>query len=156
MIEAEVIALLRSRGETVSTAESVTGGELAAALTAPPGASHVFKGGIIAYSIESKVVQLGVDIALIDERSVYSSEVAAAMATGALQRFNTEWSIATTGVAGPGSSQGNPPGLVWIAIAGAKVSEVLMLELQGDREEIRRGAVASALSTFARILSQRS
>ena len=153
---AEVIALLRSRGETVATAESVTGGELAAALTAPAGASHAFKGGVIAYSIESKVRELGVAASLIDERSVYSSEVAAAMAAGARQRFATNWSIATTGVAGPGSSHGNPPGLVWVAIAGATLNENLVLELNGERDEIRRGAVASALSTFTRILSQRS
>lgn len=156
MIGAEIIALLRSRGETVATAESVTGGELAAALTAPPGASHAFKGGIVAYSLESKVRELAVDATLIEERSVYSGAVAVAMATGARQRFATDWSIATTGVAGPGSSHGNPPGLVWVAIVGANVSEELVLELSGDRDEIRRGAVASALSAFARILSQRS
>ena len=85
---------------------------------------------------------------------MYSEEVAFEMARGALQKFNTTWAIATTGVAGPDSSEGVAAGTVWVAIAGP-VSQSIELTLDGERENIRSGTVASAIGTFARILRAR-
>ena len=148
-----VIELLRQRGETVSVAESLTGGSLSKALTDIEGASHVFLGGVIAYSAASKLHDLDVPQDVIDSAGVYSKETALAMADGAKRRFGSDWAIATTGVAGPGESHGVAAGNLWIAIVGAQVNEVEHLALSGGRSEVRSGAVASALSAFARILA---
>ena len=147
-----IVEALRERGETVAVAESVTGGGLAKALTDFEGASHIFKGGIVAYSIESKVRDLSVSEELIATQSVYSPEVALAMASGVRERFGSDWAIATTGVAGPGASHGIAAGRVWIALIGPNAREIQALELSGGRSEVRAGAVSSALATFARIL----
>ena len=149
----EVVALLRSRGETVSVAESLTGGSLAKAITDSEGASHAFLGGVIAYSVASKLHDLDVPQAIIDKDGVYSEATALAMAEGVKRRFGSDWAIATTGVAGPGQSHGVPAGSLWIAILGAGVREVEHLQLTGTRSEVRSGAVSSALATFARILA---
>lgn len=148
-----VIELLNRRGETVSIAESLTGGSLAQALTDVEGASHVFLGGVIAYSVASKLHDLDVPQEIIDSAGVYSKETALAMADGAKRRFGSDWAIATTGVAGPGESHGVAAGNLWIAIVGAEVRKVEQLVLSGGRSEVRSGAVASALSAFARILA---
>ena len=148
-----VIELLRQRGETVSVAESLTGGSLSKALTDIEGASHVFLGGVIAYSAASKLHDLDVPQDVIDSAGVYSKETALAMADGAKRRFGSDWAIATTGVAGPGESHGVAAGNLWIAIVGAQVREVEHLALSGGRSEVRSGAVASALAAFARILA---
>ena len=95
-----LIRNLQQRGETISVAESVTGGLLAAELTSVPGSSEVFLGGIVAYSIKSKVQELGISKNLIDEFGVYSEEVAFEMASKVRNKFDSVWSIATTGVAG--------------------------------------------------------
>lgn len=152
-INDKVIELLRQRGETVSVAESLTGGSLSKALTDIEGASHVFLGGVIAYSVASKLHDLDVPQNVIDSAGVYSKETALAMADGAKRRFGSDWAIATTGVAGPGESHGVAAGNLWIAIVGAQVREVEHLALTGSRSEVRSGAVASALSAFARILA---
>lgn len=149
---AEIIQALRSRNETLAVAESVTGGGLAKELTDSEGASHVLKGGVVAYSNESKVRDLAVPQVLIDAKSAYSSEVALAMANGVRERFASTWAIATTGVAGPGASHGINAGRVWVALIGPDLEKVEELELSGGRSEVRAGAVASALATFARIL----
>lgn len=151
----EVLTLLKGRGETLSVAESVTGGALSKMITDVEGASHVFLGGIIAYSVDSKLHDLDVPKETIDRHTVYSPETALAMAEGVKRKFGSDWAIATTGVAGPGPSHGIKAGRVWIALVGGEVSEVFELSLSGDRASIRSGAVASALSNFARILSSR-
>jgi nicotinamide-nucleotide amidase len=97
-----IIASLKARGETVSVAESLTGGGLGHALTQIPGASEVFIGGIIAYTADVKVNFLGVPQSTIDEFTVVSEEVAIAMAEGARVKIGTTWAISTTGIAGPG------------------------------------------------------
>ena len=145
---------LRNRSETISVAESVTGGELAAALTKLPGSSEVFLGGVVAYSNESKIRDLGVSKRLIKKFGVYSEEVALQMASGVREKFNSDWSIASSGVAGPGSDAQFPAGSIWIAIIGPQGSQNIRLSLQGSREQIRLGAVTSALATLERILDQ--
>ena len=148
----DVIFLLRERGQTISVAESLTGGAIAKALTDHEGASHAFVGGVIAYSVESKLHDLDVPKETIEEHGVYSEETALAMASGAKRRFGSDWAVSTTGVAGPGASHGVSPGELWIAIVGANQREVSHLSLKGERGEIRSGAVESALATLARIL----
>ena len=145
---------LRARGETLSTAESLTAGGLSHALTIVPGASDVFLGSITAYRADIKVSHLGVDEAVIEERSVVSEEVAIAMANGANKSFGSTWAISTTGVAGPGPSDGSDAGRVFVAFVGPMV-QVIELSLSGEREAVRNATVASAIASFARILRQR-
>jgi nicotinamide-nucleotide amidase len=150
-----IIESLKARGETVSVAESLTGGGLGHALTQIPGASEVFIGGIIAYTSDVKVNFLGVPQSTIDEFTVVSEEVAVAMAQGALAKIGTTWAISTTGIAGPGDYMGIREGTVWIAIAGP-INQTLQLTLDSGRDGVRQGAISSAIGNFARILSYRS
>ena len=147
-----IIETLTSRGQTLSVAESLTGGGLGSALTQVPGASAVFLGGIISYTTDVKVHELGVGQSVIDQYKVVSEEVAIEMAEGAKNKFATTWAISTTGVAGPGDYQGVREGTVWIAIRGP-INQSLTLTLDGGRDGVRQGAISSAIGTFARILS---
>jgi len=149
----KVVQRLRERNETITCAESITGGALTSELVSIPGASHVLKGSIIAYSTEVKVSELKVEPTLIQEFGVVSEEVALAMARGVKAKFAAEWAISLTGVAGPGASHGVPAGTVWLALLGPGFEETVKLELMGEREMVRRGAVESALGVLERILS---
>ena len=151
-VSASIVAELRSRGESVSVAESLTGGGLGAAITSVPGSSDVFSGGIIAYQLSVKEGLLKVPRALIEEFGVVSQEVASAMAQALFELFGTTWAIATTGVAGPGPSDGVAAGTVWIAIRGP-INQSAELKILGEREVVRNASVSSALTTFARILA---
>jgi len=146
-----IIETLAARGQTLAVAESLTGGGLGFALTQIPGASAVFLGGIISYTTEVKVRELGVGQSIIDQYKVVSEEVAIEMAEGAKSKFATTWAISTTGVAGPGDYQGVREGTVWIAIRGP-INQSLTLTLDGGRDGVRQGAISSAIGTFARIL----
>jgi len=146
-----IIETLVARGQTLAVAESLTGGGLGFALTQVPGASAVFLGGIISYTTDVKVRELGVGQAAIDQYKVVSEEVAIEMAEGAKNKFATTWAISTTGVAGPGDYQGVREGTVWIAIRGP-INQTLALTLDGGRDGVRQGAISSAIGTFARIL----
>ena len=146
-----IIEILKSRGETVSVAESLTGGGLGHALTQVPGASAVFIGGVVAYTSDVKVNVLGVKQSTIDQHTVVSEEVAIEMAQGAREKLGSTWAIATTGIAGPGDYMGIREGTVWIAICGP-ICQTLQLTLDGGRDGVRQGAISSAMGTFARIL----
>ncbi|MSO16137.1 MAG: CinA family protein [Candidatus Planktophila sp.] len=146
-----IIETLAARGQTLAVAESLTGGGLGFALTQVPGASAVFLGGIISYTTDVKVRELGVGQSVIDQHKVVSEEVAIEMAEGAKNKFATTWAISTTGVAGPGDYQGVREGTVWIAIRGP-INQSLTLTLDGGRDGVRQGAISSAIGTFARIL----
>lgn len=145
---------LRARGETLSTAESLTAGGLSNALTIVPGASDVFLGSITAYRPDIKVSHLGVSSETISEHTVVSEQVAIEMGMGANRSFGSTWSIATTGVAGPGPADGSDAGRVYVAFVGPVV-QVIELSLSGDREVVRNATTASAIASFARILRQR-
>jgi nicotinamide-nucleotide amidase len=147
-----IIEILKSRGETVSVAESLTGGGLGHALTQVPGASAVFIGGVVAYTSDVKVNVLGVKQSTIDQHTVVSEEVAIEMAQGAREKLGSTWAIATTGIAGPGDYMGIREGTVWIAICGP-ICQTLQLTLDSGRDGVRQGAISSAMGTFARILS---
>jgi nicotinamide-nucleotide amidase len=147
-----IIEALKARGETISVAESLTGGGLGHALTQVPGASEVFIGGIISYTSHVKVNFLGVQQSTIDQHTVVSEEVALEMARGAIDKLGSTWAIATTGIAGPGDYLGIREGTVWIAICGP-ICQTLHLTLDSGRDGVRQGAISSAMGTFARILS---
>jgi nicotinamide-nucleotide amidase len=148
----QIVENLKSQGATVSVAESLTGGGVGFALTQIPGSSEVFLGGVISYTSEVKVRELGVSQSTIDEFSVVSEEVAREMAQGVMKKFGTTWAIATTGIAGPGDYKGIREGTVWIAICGP-TNQTLHLTLDSGRDGVRQGAISSAIGTFARILS---
>ena len=147
----QIVNTLRERSETLSTAESLTAGDLSSAIVTIAGASDVFVGGVTAYRDEIKISHLGVDPRLIAAHSSISEQVAVAMARGALKSFGTTWAISTTGVAGPNPLDGHPVGTVWVAIEGP-ISQSIELALSGERESVRNAATASAIASFARIL----
>ena len=138
---------LRARGASMATAESCTGGLVAAACTSIAGSSDWFERGLVTYSNEAKTELLGVPAALIDRHGAVSAEVARAMASGALARSPATFAVAITGIAGPGGgSPGKPVGTVWLATAsrdGAAASS--LLNASGDRDAIRRLSVERAL-----------
>ncbi|MCX6421065.1 MAG: CinA family protein [Actinobacteria bacterium] len=140
------VELLTKRGETVAVAESLTGGMVCAAITAIPGASVVLRGGVVAYATELKATLLGVSPELLEERGPVDPDVAVAMAHGARIRCGATYGLATTGVAGPDSQGGFPPGTVHVAVVSADGSEfVRTLHLSGDRASVRATSVAAAL-----------
>jgi nicotinamide-nucleotide amidase len=151
-LAAKVIDLLRERRQTISCAESITGGALTAALVSVSGASDVLLGSIVAYSKEIKISQLGLSAELIDDKGLVSKEVAIAMAKGARQRLGSSWAISSTGSAGPTALDGSSPGEIWIAILGPDRQESVKLSLNGARQEVISGAVESALTLLERIL----
>jgi nicotinamide-nucleotide amidase len=142
----DVIDALRGTGQTVATAESLTGGLLCATLVDVPGASDVLRGGIVAYLPQSKIEVLGVDPELIEQVGTVHDDVAAAMAEGAVRVMGCTWGVATTGVAGPEPSEGKPVGTVHVAVAGPDGVTTQELSLHGDRRLIREQAVDAALS----------
>ena len=141
----EVIDLLRARGDTIAVAESLTGGMLAAALTAIPGASAAFRGGVVAYATDLKAALLGVPAALLDRHGAVHPDVARAMADGVARRLGTTVGAATTGVAGPDPQDGQPVGTVYIAVSAGGDTTVRSLALSGGRQQIRQATVQRSL-----------
>ena len=142
---------LQARGWCIATAESCTGGLIAAACTAVPGSSAWFERGFVTYSNRAKTELLGVDPGLIERHGAVSEEVACAMAGGALQRAPVQLVVAVTGIAGPGGAvPGKPVGTVWLALGraspGGSVVRAERLQLAGDRAQVRFSTVARALS----------
>ena len=145
---------LQARGESVATAESLTGGRLAAALTAVPGSSRSYRGGVVAYATELKVSVLGVPRQVVDDYTVISAPCAQAMARGAVRLTGATWALATTGVAGPDPQDGHAPGTVFVGVEGPEVSTALALELVGDRLVVADRTVVEALSALAGMLGR--
>lgn len=147
-------ALLLERGLTVATAESCTGGRIAADLTAIPGISAAFLEGLVTYSNQAKARLLGVPAEVIADGGAVSQEVARAMAAGARERAGADWAVSTTGIAGPGGGSADKPvGLVHIAVAGptGAVHHVAR-RYPGDREQIQIRASAGALDLLRRAI----
>jgi nicotinamide-nucleotide amidase len=151
-----VLDRLGERDETIATAESLTGGLVCATLVDAPGASALVRGGVVAYVPEVKSQILGVDDELIDAHGTVDGEVARQMAEGVRLRLGATWGVATTGNAGPDSSEGKPVGTVFIAVAGPGASSVRELALSGDRDEIRRSTTTAALSLLLATLEEQS
>ena len=140
----DVLKLLA--GRTLVTAESCTGGGIGAALTAVPGSSKVYKGGIISYTNAVKVNQLGVAPELLNRVGAVSAPVAEAMAVGARKILGADIAVSVTGLAVPdGDDFGNPVGTVYIGYADLKTSLAREYHFCGDREAVRNQAIESAL-----------
>ena len=148
----------RARGLRLATAESCTGGLIAAALTAIAGSSDVIDRGFVTYSNAAKTEMLGVPAELIAAVGAVSEAVAARMAEGALQRSAADLAVSVTGVAGPGGGSAEKPvGLVWLGVAvrGADTHTARHL-FPGDRAEVRRRSVAAALDMVRDAVAQRA
>lgn len=142
----ELAARLLRHSLCLSTAESCTGGLIAAACTERAGSSTWFERGFVTYSNAAKSELLGVDAALLQNHGAVSGAVAMAMAQGALQRSHAQWSVAVTGIAGPGGATASKPvGLVWLAWAGPSACDSQQVHLIGDRAAVRRQTVLLAL-----------
>jgi nicotinamide-nucleotide amidase len=152
-LAARVHALLQERGETLATAESLTGGRLAALITGVPGASKSYVGGVVAYATSVKQEVLGVPAAVVERYGVISAECATAMAGGVAAVTGATWGIGTTGVAGPDGQDGHPPGTVHVALVGPGVATALALELVGGREAVQDRTCEEALSALEGMLS---
>lgn len=151
-LAARLLDILRRRGETVATAESLTAGMVCVALTDVPGASDVVRGGLVVYATELKHDLAGVDAALLAERGAVDPDVAGMLADGARRRCGADWGIGLTGVAGPSSQDGVPPGTVYLGFSGPDGTTVRSVFLDGDRRGIRAAAVRSALEHWAELL----
>jgi len=153
-IEEHVLALVRARGLTLASAESCTGGMVAARLTGIPGASDVFLGGVVAYANEVKEAELGVPRALLEEHGAVSAEVAAAMAQGARERLGADVAVAVTGIAGPdGGTAEKPVGLVYLHVEGPDGGRGREFSFPGDRGSIRARSTVGALHLVRRQLA---
>lgn len=151
-LAARVIRAAVERGLSLGTAESLTGGALAAALVAVPGASAAFEGGVVSYSHAVKTRVLGVDAGLLERAGAVDPDVAEAMADGARTALGADLAVSTTGVAGPESHDGKPVGTVHLGLVGPDGTRRACLQLSGDREEIRAQTVRAALRALTGVL----
>jgi nicotinamide-nucleotide amidase len=150
-----VLELCRARGLRLATAESCTGGMVAERLTAVPGSSDVFVGGIVAYANEVKERELGVPAEVLEQHGAVSAETAAVMAAGARERLGVDVGIAVTGIAGPdGGTEDKPVGLVYLHVEGPDGGRGVDFLFPGDRGSIRRRAAVTALHLARRLLTQ--
>lgn len=160
-----VTVIFAMQGRSVATAESLTGGQLGSTITSIPGASKIYRGGVIAYASDLKTDLLGVSQALLSEGGAVQAQVALDMATGVAQRLDAEFGLAVTGVAGPDSQDGHLPGTVFVACIqrdeqGSVIDSVveqlqLFPELTDPREaraQIRDETVAAALELLLTFL----
>lgn len=145
-LEEEVGELLKSQKLSLSTAESCTGGGVAARITSVPGSSEYFKGGIVAYSNEVKISLLGVSAQTLGQHGAVSRETVVEMAQGAMKTLKTDCAIATSGIAGPGGGTPEKPvGTIWIAVAYKK--EIVTHKQEGDE-----GRAANVQKTIEKAL----
>ena len=160
-VDEQVARMLRAGGRdgaarlcSIATAESCTGGLLAARLTELPGASDYFKGAIVAYSNETKVSQAGVPAELIERHGAVSGEVSQALADGARSRLGADVGVGVTGIAGPGGgSEEKPVGLVWLSVAAAGQETLTRsVHLPGGRADVRDRATTVAMHLVRRVL----
>ncbi len=146
-MESVVIDMLRHRGFSLGVTESLTGGLMGARFTAVPGASDVFRGGIVCYASDVKFSLLGVP-----EGPVVTAQAARFMAEGARRVLGADVALATTGVAGPAEQEGQPVGTVFLGLAMDGASEARQVQLPGDRQRIRQYAVINAVNLLRRRL----
>ena len=150
---ANLAEILQNKQWLMTSAESCTGGLIAAACTDLAGSSNWFERGFVSYSNEAKTELLGVEAALIARHGAVSEQVARAMAQGALAHSRAQVAVAVTGVAGPGGgSAAKPVGTVWVALDVRGEVEARLLHLVGDRAEIRMRATQAALDLLRRRL----
>ncbi|MDO9712998.1 CinA family protein [Paracraurococcus lichenis] len=148
-----LLALLEARGMSLATAESCTGGLIAAALTAIPGSSAVVTHGFVTYSNAAKRDVLGIPMGIIEGHGAVSDAVARRMAEGALARSGADLAVSCTGIAGPGgATPGKPVGLVHLGLAVAGETRAVRRVFPGDRTAVRAATVAEAFALVRGIL----
>jgi PncC family amidohydrolase len=153
------------QGRTVATAESITGGQLGSTITSIPGASQIFRGGVIAYATDLKSRILGVSESMLAQVRALQAQVAIEMATGVASRLNADFGLAVTGVAGPASQDGHLPGTVFVAcvmrdeqgtVIDTAVDELHLFPETDDtreaRDQVREETVAAALELLLTML----
>lgn len=155
VISKEISELMWKDGRTLSTAESCTAGNIAAAITAIPGSSHYYKGGVVAYANQVKENLLRVNIDTIETYGVVSEETVCEMVKGAMETLNTDYAIATSGIAGPGGGTHElPVGTIWIAVGSR--NKIVTMKLEGDegRDQNIARATSSALHLMCDLLKE--
>lgn len=153
------------QGRTLATAESVTGGQLGATITAIPGASKIFRGGVIAYATDLKSTLLGVSESVLADGGAVQAQVALEMATGVASKVDADFGLAVTGVAGPASQDGHLPGTVFVAcvmrdeqgsVIDSVVDELHLIpdgdDAREERDQVREETVAAALELLLTML----
>ncbi|HSN43398.1 MAG TPA: CinA family protein [Propionibacteriaceae bacterium] len=145
-----LVAQLTQRGLTLATCESLTGGAIAATITDVPGASAIFRGGLVTYASDLKASLAGVDSTWIAEHGVINERTAVEMAVGTRILLGTDIAVSCTGVAGPDPQDGVAPGRVWIAVAsalpgGPDALTTQRLDVDGDRAQVRSATIDAAL-----------
>jgi nicotinamide-nucleotide amidase len=155
-LPAVVLELLKARNATLSVAESCTGGLLSSLLTAVPGSSEAFEGGVVSYSNTLKQTLLDVPAELLEAHGAVSRPVAETMASGARAHLGTTWALAITGIAGPGGGSAEKPvGTVYIALAGPEGVQAKHQFFAGDRDRVRTYSAYTALEMLRRALEGR-
>ncbi|MDO9486722.1 MAG: nicotinamide-nucleotide amidohydrolase family protein [Actinomycetota bacterium] len=153
-MQSDLIWTCRSLGLTLATAESLTAGLVCSMLAEVPGASAVLRGGVTTYATDTKASVLGLDLQILDH--VVSEPVVHEMARAACRLYQADLGLATTGVAGPDSLDGQPAGTVWIAVYDARAVQGLtrLLALPGGRAEVRQSAAEAVIALAAEYLAQ--
>jgi len=149
-----LVGRLKQLGQTLATAESLTGGLVGAALTDVPGVSAVYRGGVVVYATDLKATLAGVPADLLADVGPVHPDTAAALASGVRERLGATYGLATTGVAGPDPQAGVEAGTVYVAAAGPDVVRVRKLSLKGDRATVRQGSVVAALELVAELVAE--
>ena len=155
VLSREIQQYLYESGLTVGSAESCTGGRIAEAIIAVPGASAYFKGGIVSYTNEIKENLLGIDHQLLEEKTAVCEDVAKAMVKGAIKALNVDYAIASTGIAGPGgATPGIPVGTIWLACGSSDNIVTMKLEEDYGRDINLAIATSKALQLFLNYLAE--
>jgi nicotinamide-nucleotide amidase len=150
-LAAVVGKLLRAHSATVATAESITAGLVASYLTDVPGSSEYVRGGFVAYTVEAKR-EFGVPVDVLERHGIVSAATAEALAEAARRRFQSDYGLGTTGVAGPANHDDQPPGTIYVAVAGPSASRSIRLNRLGSRDVIKHFAAMAAIDLLRRVL----
>ncbi|WP_040339896.1 CinA family protein [Candidatus Blastococcus massiliensis] len=153
MPAADLHRALLARGETVAAAESLTAGLFCAGLAALPGASATLRGGVVVYATDLKTSLAGVPAATLAAHGPVSRETAAALAEGVRAACGSTWGVGLTGVAGPDPVDGHRPGRVYVGVSDGRRTDVVELDLPGDRNAVRGAAVGAATQALLDRLS---
>lgn len=158
LVSKEINEILWKNGRTLSTAESCTAGRIASVITAVPGSSNYYKGGIVCYADEVKVNLLGVDPAVIEEQTPVCEEVARQMVKGCNKLLATDYAVAITGYAGPGGPDGGKSGVIvgtiWIAVGNAEHTVTRMIEEDNGRDKNLASATSAAMHMVLDFIKQ--
>ncbi len=156
ILSREISQLIWENGQTLGTAESCTGGRIAEAIIAMPGASNYFKGGIISYTNEIKENVLGISHELLEEKTAVCEDVAKEMVRGAIKALNVDYAIAATGFAGPGGGTSEiPVGTIWLACGNGEDIVTMQMTKDYGRDINLAKATTQALQMFLQYLIDR-